>query len=120
MIQPQGVKQAVIAIWITLLIFGLSAVANKYSGAINPGEFFGYLITYGLFCIFPYKIAKGSNPSRYIYTILTVMGFLMMAGGIPKMPKLDWIISIILIPVDLFIIYKLFSGEANSWFNQPK
>ena len=118
--QPQGIKQAVIAIWVSLLLSAFVAVADKHSGNISSNEFMGNLIVYGLFCIVPYKISNGSNPARYIFTILTVFGYLFWLGGDVEMSKLNSLVSIVIIPIDLFVIYKLFTGEANGWFFQAR
>ncbi len=121
MIIPQSVNQAVIAIWGTLLVSSISAVINKQIGAVSSGDFALYLIFYGILCILPYKISRGSNPARYVYTVIFAITLLLMLGGETKaIPKLDLIVSYLMIPVEIFIIYRLFSGEANSWFSQDK
>lgn len=117
---PKGVNQAVIATWATLAIFALVAVAEKRMGVYSSEKFSAYLIVYGLFCIFPYKLSKGSNVTRYVFSILTVIGYLMMLGGTEGMPKLDVIFSILIMPVDAFIIWRLFTGEANDWFTNKR
>lgn len=115
--QPQGVKQAVITIWATLLISGVVSLADKLTGQITEGMFFFTLIFYGLLCILPYKIGKRSNPARYVYVVLTVISFLIMASG-AKMPQLDYIAGFLMLPVEIFIVYQLFTGEAKNWFAQ--
>lgn len=115
--QPQGVKQAVITIWATLLISGVVSLADKLTGQITEGMFFFTLIFYGLLCILPYKIGKRSNPARYVYVVLTVISFLIMASG-AKMPQLDYIAGFLMLPVEIFIVYRLFTGEAKNWFAQ--
>src|SRR5665647_1199988 len=115
--QPQGVKQAVITIWATLLISGVVSLSDKLTGQITEGMFFFTLIFYGLLCILPYKIGKRSNPARYVYVVLTVISFLIMASG-AKMPQLDYIAGFLMLPVEIFIVYRLFTGEAKNWFAQ--
>lgn len=117
---PKGVKQAVIATWASLVIFALVAVVEKRTGILTYGAFGAYLIGYGIFCIFPYKLSKGSNVTRYVYTILSVIGYLMMLGGTEGMKKLDVIFSILLLPLNIFIIWRLFTGEANDWFTNKR
>lgn len=115
--QPQGVKQAVITIWATLLISGVVSLADKLTGQITEVMFFFTLIFYGLLCILPYKIGKRSNPARYVYVVLTGISFLIMASG-AKMPQLDYIAGFLMLPVEIFIVYRLFTGEAKNWFAQ--
>jgi len=118
---PKNINQAIIAIWFTLVISAIAAVINKQIGAIDSGEFVFYLVLYGICCIFPYKISKGSNPTRYVYTILTVIGYLFLLGGETKdMTQLDVVLEISLAPVYGFIFFRLFSSEGNSWFAQAK
>ena len=118
---PKKINQAVIAIWATIIISSITAVIDKQTGAIDSGMFTFYLILYGIFCIFPYKISKGSNPTRYVFAILTVIGYLFLLGGETKdMSKLTIGVSVLLIPLDVFIFFRLFSSEANNWFTQAK
>lgn len=114
---PNTVKQAIIALWVTLAISAIIAVIDKRLGTVSDGMFCGFLFIYGVSCIFPYKLSRGSNPTRYIFAILTVIGYLTMIGGVTNgMPKLDIITTFLLIPVNAFIIWRLFTGKANDWF----
>lgn len=117
--KPVGVKQAIIALWGTIAITALCSLINKWIGVISFGEFCANLFVYGLVCILPYKINKGSNAARYVYLIFFIISVLLLLGGIgEQMPKLDLIISIFLIPVDIFIVYQLFQVEASRWFSR--
>ena len=99
----------------------MSAVIERKNGSLTSGEFAGYLFMYGFFCIIPYKLSKGSNPSRYIFAILTAIGYLLLLAGETKgVSKLDIILTILLAPVYGFIFYRLFTSEGNSWFTQHK
>lgn len=68
---PHGVGQAIAAIWISLAVSALSALAGKLMGLSTQGEFITSLMAYAILCIFPYKLGNGSNPTRYIYAVLT-------------------------------------------------
>jgi hypothetical protein len=113
---PQCVKQAILAIWITLVISALSALVAKISGLSSQGDFISSIIVYAFCCIFPYKLSNRSNPTRYVYVVLAAISFLFMAAGIGTINKVDFAVSILLIPVEIFIIYKLFQSEASAWF----
>lgn len=118
---PQSVNQAVITIWATLLISAITAVINRQIGAAGSSYFIFSIITYGILCILPYKISRRSNPTRYVYAVITAISLLIMLAGETKgMPKLDLILSYLLIPVEIFILYRLFSSDANDWFSQEK
>ena len=121
MYKPEGVNQAIIAIWATIALSAISALINKWIGAISFGEFCSNLFIYGLVCILPYKINRGSNAARYVYLVFFAITLLLLLGGLgQEMPKLDYIISILLIPVEGFIIYRLFQAEASSWFTETE
>jgi hypothetical protein len=116
--KPQAVEQAVILIWGTLALSAISSLINKWMGHIDAGQFVFSLIVYGIMCVIPYKISRGSNATRYVYLILTAITILFMLGGLGNdMPKLDLVLSIVLTPVELFILYKLFQKESASWFS---
>lgn len=116
---PKGVNQAIIGVWITIGLSVLAALFNRWSEVISTGEFVGYIFVYALLCIFPYKLGKGSNPTRWVYTILTGATLLFMLGGVASdMPKADFIVSIIMLPIEIFIIVRLFQSEASQWFLQ--
>jgi hypothetical protein len=113
---PQGVRQAIFAIWATLIISALSALAAKLSGLSSEGEFIGSILVYAIFCILPYKLANRSNATRYFYLVLTVISFLLMAAGVGTLNKIDLAVSVLLIPVEVFIIFRLFQSEASAWY----
>jgi hypothetical protein len=116
---PQGINQAIIAIWVTIGLSIIAALINTWVGDISTGEFVGYIIAYSLICIFPYKLGKGSNPARWVYGIFFVASVLFMLGGVGNgMPKADWIVSIIMFPIEVFAIFRLFQPEASEWFAQ--
>jgi len=118
---PIGIKQAVLAIWATLALSACSALINKWMGVISMDEFSFAIIIYAIMCIIPYKIARRSNAARYVYIILTIITFLFMFGGMGSdLPKLDFVLSIILIPVEIFILYRLLQKEASDWFSIQK
>lgn len=118
---PKGVNQAVIAIWATIALSAIASLINNWIGAISPGEFAFNLLIYGLICIIPYKIGNRSNAARYVYLVFVIIGVLFMLGDVgADIPKLDLILSIILIPVEIFILVRLFQREASEWFSQTK
>jgi hypothetical protein len=54
---PNTVKQAVVAVWITIAVGAVIAVIDKRMGTVSDGMFTGYLFIYGASCIFPYKLS---------------------------------------------------------------
>ena len=115
--KPSTVNQAVLAILLTLAISTLLAFYQKLTGQASSGEFVSTVIFYSLLCILPYKINNKSNAARYVYLVITIASVLFMLGGINyEKYKLEYIVSFILIPVEIFIIYRLFQKETSNWF----
>lgn len=113
---PSGVRQAIIAIWATIAVDAVLAVYCKIAGMYSEGMFMGAIFLYALVCIIPYKLSVRSNPSRYVYVILTAISVLMTVAGVGAMKPIELYISLILTPVEVFIIYRLFQKEASYWF----
>lgn len=115
--KPRPVTQSIYLIWITLAISAITALADKWTGYSSEGEFMFTLIFYGLLCIFPYKLSNKSNPTRYVYTVLTGITLLFLLGGIEQtVSELTYIASILILPVNLFAVYLLFQPKSNEWF----
>lgn len=116
---PKAVSQAIRWIWITIALSVLAALVNKWTGAVLMGEFVFNILIYALFCMFPYKLAKGSNPARWVYAVVTGISLLLMLGGIAaEMPAADVLVSIVTIPMQIYILVLLFRREASGWFGQ--
>lgn len=118
---PIGIRQAVIAIWATLAIDALLALYEKLTGHATDGEFMFALILYSLLCILPYRISNKSNAARYAYLIITIASVLIGLGGVgyEKM-KLEYVVSLFLIPVEIFILYRLFQKGTSDWFRKAQ
>jgi len=102
-------KNAVYAIWATIIISAILAIIDKWTGYIGEGEFIWTLIFYGIFSIIPYKISKGSDGAKYFYLVLFGISiFSMMGLGKGDMSMVSFIGSILMIPVSIYIIYELF------------
>ena len=119
--KPTGIRQAIIGIWITIGLSVLAALISKWFGEVSIGYFVFSIVICALYCIFPYKIGAGSNPARYVYTVLVAVSIISMLGGIgSKLTKAELIITILTIPVDLFVLFRLFQPEASTWFGSNK
>ena len=117
---PSEVKQAVVAILATLAISTFLALYQKLSGSISGGQFIGTIIIYAFLCILPYKISNKSNPARYVYLLLTIVTLLMFFAVDYKKHKIEFFVSFILTPIEIFIIYRLFQKESSHWFVSKK
>ena len=117
---PSEVKQAVLAILATLAISTFLALYQKITGSISSGQFIGTIIIYAFLCILPYKISNKSNPARYVYLLLTIVTLLMFFAVDYKKHKIEFFVSFILTPIEIFIIYRLFQKESSQWFVSKK
>jgi hypothetical protein len=106
--QPTGVQQGVLILWGTIALSAIVTLVDKWLGYVGEGEFAAMLFVYALLCMLPYKISRRSNAARYVYVVLLGTCVFAMLGGVGQMPQLDWIISIVLMPIQLFIVYKFF------------
>ncbi|HCV04113.1 MAG: hypothetical protein CMF22_12875 [Idiomarinaceae bacterium] len=117
MYRPREVDQAVIAIWVSLGISVASSIISKWMNYLTEGYFVFYVVFYGLFCLLPYHIGRGSNAARWIYTGLSAFGLVLFLGlGFADMPPPEVIASIIGIPLTIFTIVRLFQERARDWF----
>lgn len=116
MTTPPGVRQAIAGVWATIGISSLVAVFAKLSGLSSEGEFIFALIAYGLCCIIPYKLGNRSNAARYFYVVFTVASVLMLLAGVGIQKKLEFYASILMLPLEAFIVFRLFQAEASAWF----
>ncbi len=114
-------KRAVSVIWITIIFSALLLLLDKWNGDIGQGEFYFGLILYGIFTIMPYKISQGSNAARYFFLILFVISIFAMLGiGKGDMSHRTFIGSLIMIPMNIYIVVNLFSYASNKWFEKNK
>ena len=114
---PKAVHQAIIAIWITLGLSVIAALFKQWTDVISNGELFWSIFMYALLCIFPYKLSRGSNATRWVYTILSLatIAFVLTGAG-ADMPQADWAVLVLTAPIELFIIISLFDRESSQWF----
>lgn len=115
---PQTVKQAINAIWICIGLSAAAALLDRVTGRMTVGDFSVNLIFYGLFVIIPYKLARRSNATRYVYAVLIGMTLLMWVGGaIPPLTLFSKISAIVQMPIEAMVIYWLFAADgAKNWF----
>ena len=114
---PKAVHQAIIGIWITLGLSAAAALFNQWTDVISNGELFWSIFMYALLCIFPYKLSRGSNATRWVYAILTGATIVFVLTGVGSdMPQADWVVLVITAPIELFIIISLFDRESSQWF----
>lgn len=117
--QPIIIKQAVIALWITLAVSVISALISWQQGEYTTADLLGYLVVYALLSIIPYRIARGGYLARDIFTALLIIGYALFFFGntSAEMSSLDKWLSFFLIPVYGYILYGFYHPVARAWFN---
>ena len=117
--KPQSVVTAVYAILATI---GLDLIATAM-GIESPESSSGTadgavisLVVYGLLCI---NISRGRNWARNVYAILIAAEVAALlafdnAGG----TDVETVVSYLMVPVEVWILFRLFSSESDDWFRQ--
>ncbi|MDN7134574.1 hypothetical protein [Pseudidiomarina terrestris] len=114
---PKEVRQAIIAIWLTIFISAVIELANYWTGNISVNDFVTLALFFCILGLFPYKIAKGSNRARWVYCTLAVLSVTLSLGGVfESTTTIDWIGTVVIIPLDIFTVIKLFQADASNWF----
>ncbi len=119
--KPNSISDALLALWVSIGIVILVSVLDLAMGNMSTGEFISQLILTIIFCLFPYKISNGSNQARYIYAAFTILTYILISFALNQLSTVDLISAVITVPLDCFILYKLFQKESSAWFvmNSP-
>ncbi len=114
---PKEVRQAIIAIWLTIFISAVIELANYWTGNISINDFVSLALFLCILGLFPYKIAKGSNRARWIYCTLAVLSVtLSLEGVFESRTTIDLLGTVLIIPIDIFTVIRLFQADASNWF----
>lgn len=126
---PKDVKQAVIAIWISMVLVIIYSILFKYinysddkyfGDLINAGHnfsIFSTILIIGIYSLVPYFLYKGSNLARYLFTVFSILGFFVYFI-MDTYTKLTLVFDIIQLSLNLYILYKLFTPKSNYWFKK--
>lgn len=115
--KPAPVTQGVAALWGSLLVTTLTTIYGKWTGHYEEDVFIVSVLLLAIFCIIPYKVSVGSNAARYWFIVLAMLGNVLALGGVVQTTTtFDFVSGLIVVPFDLYAIYKLFHRESNQWF----
>lgn len=117
---PKTVNIAIKLIWISLIISMLLSIAQRFLGDISLNDLITALVVNALMCLIPYKLARQSNISRFVFTALFILSilFILAAGNEIEVTLLDKVDLLINIPLNIYSIYLVFFNEAaQQWFN---
>lgn len=116
---PKSVRNAVKAICLSIGVTLLLWISNVSVGVMSVDEFASSLGILLLFSILPYKIWQRSNLARQISIALTLFSLLILVfGGYEFLTPLERMVSFIMLPVDLYIIFQLLTKTSAIWFSQ--
>ncbi|TEU23042.1 hypothetical protein [Alkanindiges illinoisensis] len=120
---PKTVNIAIKLIWISLIISMLLSIAQRFLGDISLNDLITALVVNVLMCLIPYKLARKSNISRFVFTALFVLSilFILAAGSEIQVTLLDKVDLLINIPLNIYSIYLLFFNQpAQQWFEEKR
>lgn len=119
--KPTAVSRALLVIWTTFGISAVLAVVDRMLGHLTPEAFLGTLILYMTLTVLPYKISQGRNWARYTYAVLAAFAAAMMvAGETAGATKIELVWAWVTLPLEAWIVYSLFTREANQWFHDSR
>lgn len=116
---PQPVRNAITVISLCIGLSAIAALADRLSGRMSTEDFAIYIVVYGMSVMIPYKLARRSNATRFVFVVLIAVSILGWLGGLSQpLPPLSMIAAIIQIPILAVSIYWLFfTAGASEWFN---
>lgn len=115
--RPTLVGYAILAIWATFGLTVASAAASRALGYTSSSTFMASLFIFAVLAVIPYKIGMGRNWARFAYAILTLLSMAsLFAGETQAMSPIDKVFNWVLLPVDVWAVYALFTKEASGWF----
>jgi len=115
--RPKLVSVAVQLIWLTIAIDAVMMVVSFDGTPANADAltFNGVMLLF--YALVTAKIAAGRNWARHSYAFLVVMEFALVAAfGLSDASELEEVVTYMTLPLELWILYRLFNAEADAWF----
>ncbi len=117
--KPKTVTSAQNLIYGTLGVGAICAFFNTVAGPILMPEFLANTVTAAILAIIPFFIGRGSNIARYLYVLVTVASALIILASsemVQNSGRFDLYVSVLLMPVELYVCGMLFRKESREWF----
>jgi len=125
--KPKGVSQAIVVLWITIILSPICEVIKIRFGESTVLECSLALIVNAFICIIPYKLSEGSDAARQCFIALFFIyafSILIILSGIHSYPvnsnRIDVALSVVVLPANFFILYRLLQPEASLWFSKQE
>jgi len=117
-LMPKSVKQGTNIMWTIIVLSILGLLLHKFIGFLYNDEFIISMSYYIIVCVIIYKIGTGNNIARYLYLILFIFSTVKFLTSSMAVTGISLLISALIIPLNLFAIYKVFNKESKEWFSK--
>lgn len=116
--RPPFISAAIQLIWLTIAIDAVMMVVS-YDGTpanVDSLTFNGAMLV--LYAFVTVNISAGRNWARRTYAVLVAMEFALVAAfGLSDASELEELVTYLTLPLELWILYRLFCAEADVWFS---
>jgi NADH:ubiquinone oxidoreductase subunit 4 (subunit M) len=116
---PRSVVVASQLIWLTIAASALMVVLDwddASSGAIVTNIL---LLTFNGFVA--RQVASRKNWARKVYALLVALDLaLTLALGLDELSELDVMLTYLILPLEIWILLKLFAAEADQWYGATR
>jgi hypothetical protein len=119
--KPATITNAQNLIYGTLGVSTICVVLNTVAGPVELPECLANVLLTGILAMLPYFIGRGYNIARMLYVITTCISALIIFGSSEMLQgsgRFDLYISVLLMPVELYVCGMLFREESRDWFKK--
>jgi len=117
-IMPKNVKQGTNIMWTIIVLSVLGLLLHKFIGFLYNDEFIFSMSYYIILSVIVYKVGSGSNIARYLYLLLFIFTTVKFLTSSMAVTGISLLISALIIPLNLFAIYKVFNKGSKEWFTK--
>ena len=119
--RPPSITLAVQAIWLTNAVSALLIIANSDAAdASTDGLVFNCMLL-GLYVLVTVKIGAGRNWARLSYAFLVALECAALAAfGLDQASDWEAVATYLTLPLEFWVLYKLFDAIADAWFAAGK
>jgi len=115
--RPKLVSVAIQLIWLTIAIDAVMMAVGFDGTPANADAltFNGVMLLF--YAVVTAKIAAGRNWARHSYAFLVVTELALVAAfGLSDASELEELVTYTTLPLELWILYRLFNAQADAWF----
>ena len=117
--RPKSVEIAIRAIWVTNVATALVMLANYDEASMDTLVINGQLLL--VYVIVTLRISAGSHRARLVYAFLVALEVaILLAFGLSEATDLELLLTYLTLPLEAWILVKLFGAESDKWFAVQK